>query len=162
MDTFFCIKFSQDGLQPVVQRQPAGFVHPPKGVGFAHEFYPLRARKFSAGDPHFDSSASDSESCHREVEAYHFFTAGGAVVAPVSFEFFDYRRMPNKSPEPTAVGACSCSRSRRLFHIFSRRWLSFFRYTPRPRRSVFHASCTTHGTWPFPEALSLSSPPATP
>jgi len=25
---------------------------------------------------------------------------------------------PNQSPEPTGVGACSCSGSRRLFHIF--------------------------------------------
>ena len=123
MDTFLCIKFSQDSLQPVVQSQPASLVHPPVGVGFAHEFYPLRARKFSAGDPHFDSSASDSKSCHCEVEAYHFFAAGGAVVAPVSLEVFDYRRMPNKAPEATAVGrrqsafaGCAISRLCLSFH----------------------------------------------
>ena len=32
--------------------------------------------------------------------------------------------MPNKSPEPTAVGAC-CSAI--AVHVASRRWLSFFR-----------------------------------
>ena len=32
--------------------------------------------------------------------------------------------MPNKSPEPTAVGACS---SAVAVHAASRRWLSFFR-----------------------------------
>ena len=32
--------------------------------------------------------------------------------------------MPNKSPEPTAVGAC---RSAVAVHATSRRWLSFFR-----------------------------------
>jgi hypothetical protein len=32
--------------------------------------------------------------------------------------------MPNKSPEPTAVGACS---SAIAVHATSRRWLSFFR-----------------------------------
>ena len=32
--------------------------------------------------------------------------------------------MPNKSPEPTAVGACS---SAVAVHVASRRWLSFFR-----------------------------------
>ena len=32
--------------------------------------------------------------------------------------------MPNKSPEPTAVGACS---SAVAVHVTSRRWLSFFR-----------------------------------
>ena len=32
--------------------------------------------------------------------------------------------MPNKSPEPTAVGACS---SAIAVHVASRRWLSFFR-----------------------------------
>jgi hypothetical protein len=31
---------------------------------------------------------------------------------------------PNKSPEPTAVGACS---SAVAVHVTSRRWLSFFR-----------------------------------
>ena len=35
--------------------------------------------------------------------------------------------MPNKSPEPTAVTHGSCPRDRGLFHIVSRRWLSFFR-----------------------------------
>jgi hypothetical protein len=32
--------------------------------------------------------------------------------------------MPNKSPEPTAVGACS---SAVAVHAVSRRWISFFR-----------------------------------
>jgi hypothetical protein len=32
--------------------------------------------------------------------------------------------MPNKSPEPTAVGACS---SAIAVHVAGRRWLSFFR-----------------------------------
>jgi hypothetical protein len=32
--------------------------------------------------------------------------------------------LPNKSPEPTAVGAC---RSAVAVHVVSRRWLSFFR-----------------------------------
>jgi len=32
--------------------------------------------------------------------------------------------MPNKSPEPTAVGACS---SAVAVHVAGRRWLSFFR-----------------------------------
>jgi hypothetical protein len=32
--------------------------------------------------------------------------------------------MPNQSPEPTAVGACS---SAIAVHVASRRWLSFFR-----------------------------------
>jgi hypothetical protein len=32
--------------------------------------------------------------------------------------------LPNKSPEPTAVGACS---SAIAVHAASRRWLSFFR-----------------------------------
>jgi hypothetical protein len=32
--------------------------------------------------------------------------------------------LPNKSPEPTAVGAC---RSAIAVHVTSRRWLSFFR-----------------------------------
>src|SRR5665647_1827601 len=32
---------------------------------------------------------------------------------------------PNKSPEPTAVGAC---RSAVAVHVASRRWLSFLRY----------------------------------
>jgi hypothetical protein len=35
---------------------------------------------------------------------------------------------PNKSLEPTAVTRGSCPRDRGLFHIVSRRWLSFFRY----------------------------------
>jgi len=34
------------------------------------------------------------------------------------------RTPPNKSPEPTAVGAC---RSAVAVHAASRRWLSFFR-----------------------------------
>jgi len=34
------------------------------------------------------------------------------------------RKPPNKSPEPTAVGACS---SAIAVHVASRRWLSFFR-----------------------------------
>ena len=33
----------------------------------------------------------------------------------------DYSRMPNKSPEPTAVAAAVA------IHAASRRWLSFFR-----------------------------------
>jgi hypothetical protein len=36
----------------------------------------------------------------------------------------DYSRMPNKSPEPTAVGASS---SAVAVHAARRRWLSFFR-----------------------------------
>jgi len=36
-------------------------------------------------------------------------------------------RRPNKSPEPTAVGACS---SAVAVHVTSRRWLSFFRDGP--------------------------------
>jgi hypothetical protein len=51
------------------------------------------------------------------------------------FEFFDpffcrhifmsvHEMQPNKSPEPTAVGAC---RSAIAAHAMSRRWLSFFR-----------------------------------
>jgi len=36
----------------------------------------------------------------------------------------DYSRMPNKSPEPTAVGAGS---SAIAVHVASRRWLSFLR-----------------------------------
>jgi hypothetical protein len=35
-----------------------------------------------------------------------------------------FDRMPNKSPEPTAVGAVS---SAIAVHVASRRWLSFFR-----------------------------------
>jgi hypothetical protein len=35
--------------------------------------------------------------------------------------------MPNKSPEPTAVGPFSLPRSRGLADIASRRWLSFLR-----------------------------------
>ena len=35
--------------------------------------------------------------------------------------------MPNKSPEPTAVGPFSLPRSRGLAGIASRRWLSFLR-----------------------------------
>jgi hypothetical protein len=35
-----------------------------------------------------------------------------------------YQVWPNKSPEPTAVGAC---RSAVAVHVASRRWLSFFR-----------------------------------
>jgi hypothetical protein len=34
---------------------------------------------------------------------------------------------PNKSPEPTRIGAVSGSRSRWLFHIAGSGWLSFFR-----------------------------------
>jgi hypothetical protein len=36
----------------------------------------------------------------------------------------DYHVLPNKSPEPTAVGAV---RSAIAVHVTSRRWLSFFR-----------------------------------
>jgi hypothetical protein len=36
----------------------------------------------------------------------------------------DYYQPPNKSPEPTAVGAVS---SAIAVHVASRRWLSFFR-----------------------------------
>jgi hypothetical protein len=39
-------------------------------------------------------------------------------------DFEDTTLMPNKSPEPTAVGAC---RSAVAVHVASRRWLSFFR-----------------------------------
>ena len=38
--------------------------------------------------------------------------------------FLDIPEMPNKSPEPTAVGAVS---SAVAVHVASRRWLSFFR-----------------------------------
>ena len=38
---------------------------------------------------------------------------------------------PNKSPEPTAVGA---GRSAIAVHLASRRWLSFLRYRRRGRR----------------------------
>ena len=38
--------------------------------------------------------------------------------------YFDIESWPNKSPEPTAVGACS---SAIAVHAASRRWLSFFR-----------------------------------
>jgi hypothetical protein len=44
--------------------------------------------------------------------AYRFFT-GPRIISP-----------PNKSPEPTAVGA---GRSAIAVHVASRRWLSFFR-----------------------------------
>jgi hypothetical protein len=36
----------------------------------------------------------------------------------------EYRSWPNKSPEPTAVGAAS---SAIAAHVAGRRWLSFFR-----------------------------------
>jgi hypothetical protein len=39
-------------------------------------------------------------------------------------DLFGSSRMPNKSPEPTAVGAC---RSAVAVHVAGRRWLSFFR-----------------------------------
>ena len=46
----------------------------------------------------------------------------------ISREFYgmsyDEVALPNKSPEPTAVGACS---SAVAVHVASRRWLSFFR-----------------------------------
>ena len=38
----------------------------------------------------------------------------------------DMTLWPNKSPEPTAVGAC---RSAVAVHVASRRWLSFLRWT---------------------------------
>ena len=41
-----------------------------------------------------------------------------------SFKCFHRLFVPNKSPEPTAVGAC---RSAVAVHAASRRWLSFFR-----------------------------------
>ena len=51
--------------------------------------------------------------------------------AEPSFRRFDFMRFglkdsqwPNKSPEPTAVGAC---RSAVAVRVASRRWLSFFR-----------------------------------
>jgi len=53
------------------------------------------------------------------------------VSAEPSFRRFDFMMLglkdsqwPNKSPEPTAVGAC---RSAVAVHAASRRWLSFFR-----------------------------------
>jgi hypothetical protein len=39
-------------------------------------------------------------------------------------EVIDMSHRPNKSPEPTAVGA---GRSAVAVHVASRRWLSFFR-----------------------------------
>jgi hypothetical protein len=47
--------------------------------------------------------------------------------------------MPNKSPEPTAVGAVS---SAIAVHVASRRWLSFFRYAAS--RSVFSTHRMSH------------------
>ncbi len=44
-------------------------------------------------------------------------------VQSVAFSYL-YIAMPNKSPEPTAVGA---GRSAVAVHAASRRWLSFFR-----------------------------------
>ena len=43
---------------------------------------------------------------------------------PQNLSDLDSRQRPNKSPEPTAVGACS---SAVAVHVASRRWLSFFR-----------------------------------
>ena len=43
---------------------------------------------------------------------------------PIPKRFESGRMMPNKSPEPTAVGAC---RSAIAVRVASRRWLSFFR-----------------------------------
>jgi hypothetical protein len=41
-----------------------------------------------------------------------------------SFYWIDMSQPPNKSPEPTAVGAVS---SAVAVHVASRRWLNFFR-----------------------------------
>ena len=57
-----------------------------------------------------------------------------------------YELWPNKSPEPTAVGACS---SAVAVHVTSRRWLSFFvrridwRFTTIPRMFSQASQCDT-------------------
>jgi hypothetical protein len=61
--------------------------------------------------------------------------AGITTLGLLCFTFFlrRSRQPPNKSPEPTAVGACSLPRKLSGFpmviavHVASRRWLSFFR-----------------------------------
>ena len=52
------------------------------------------------------------------------FWVSVATVGAFLFRFVIRRHTPNKSPEPTAVGACS---SAVAVHVASRRWLSFFR-----------------------------------
>ena len=58
----------------------------------------------------------------------HFVRLGGDsrghAVAAVAGQQVVHDMLPNKSPEPTAVGAVS---SAIAVHVASRRWLSFFR-----------------------------------
>jgi hypothetical protein len=58
---------------------------------------------------------------HERRSGLHFI----GIAARRSFQaFMIIDRQPNKSPEPTAVGAVS---SAVAVHVASRRWLSFFR-----------------------------------
>jgi hypothetical protein len=50
-------------------------------------------------------------------------TAGGGAIL-LGLDFMEDNQSPNKSPEPTAVGA---GRSAIAVHVASRRWLSFLR-----------------------------------
>ena len=55
--------------------------------------------------------------------------------------------MPNKSPEPTRVGAVSNPRRFGLFIVFSRGWLSFFRWASASHCGA--SRCFAFGIWSF-------------
>jgi hypothetical protein len=68
-----------------------------------------------------------------DTETWQFFTGDTVRCREQTFASGERRLVlmrelhkmpPNKSPEPTAVGAC---RSAVAVHVASRRWLSFFR-----------------------------------
>ena len=62
---------------------------------------------------------------HSRLRPYVFFTLCiFALFAAIDFFFMSLIAMPNKSPEPTAVGV---GRSAVAVHVASRRWLSFLR-----------------------------------
>jgi hypothetical protein len=72
-----------------------------------------------------DGSGSLSEGSGTFAEDSGALSEGsGASAEGSGAMIFVNRHTPNKSPEPTAVGAC---RSAVAVHVAVRRWLSFFR-----------------------------------
>jgi hypothetical protein len=71
-----------------------------------------------------DKRQEQADFIRADVKDISFFSAASFFDFYQIHRFVSVSHPPNKSPEPTAVGAC---RSAAAVHVASRRWLSFFR-----------------------------------
>ena len=91
---------------------------------YAHHHFRLHHQLFCLSYRLVDSSRQKDWTAAFHFHAHHVFHRALFVEIFGKHMIMVLHRRPNKSPEPTAVGACS---SAIAVHVASRRWLSFLR-----------------------------------